>query len=458
MKRHLSSVLLVMVVLASLLSACAAPATPAAPAATQAPAATSAPAAMAAPAATQPPAPTTVPPTAVPAAEPVTLEVWVYDSFAKDESAPIYAAVKKFNEQNPGITVELVPTQYGSAPYRDKYITAAQAGGGPDVLMADIIWNVMFASMGLALPIDEYLGDGAKNFFPGPMETVTYQGKVYGLPFYTNALGMYYNKDAFEAAGLPEPKAGWTWDDFLTAAKALTKDDKYGFGLMAGYGGTFEWFPWLWQNGGELLTADGTKTAFNSPEGIEAAKFFLNLMTTEKVTPEAAKTWKTWDELAAAFATGTIAMYEVGDWSLATVDGKQPAFEWGVAPLPMKKTSASVVGGANWVINNSTKNPEAAYKFLEYITGPDVFSLLDGYKRLAARRGGEQEIVKNDPRMQVFVEILETARARPSVPAWTTVDYDCLQPAFLKVELEGADVETVFAEAQNCGDAALAGQ
>lgn len=436
-----------LVVLAVLVTACAPAATPTEEAAIPTEAPTSAPVQ---------PTPEPATPTAEP--EPVTLQVWVYDSFAKEATDSIYVAAEKFQEMYPYITVEIIPTQSGSGTFRDAYIAAAQAGGGPDALMVDIIWTPQLAAAELALNLDEFASEDISAFFPGPVETVMYNGSIYGIPWYTNALAMFYNKTAFQAAGLPDPAGGWTWDEFKTAATTLTQGDMYGFGAMAGYGGTFEWFPWLWQNGGEVLTADNSAAAFASPEGIEAAKFYLDLYNVDNVVPEAAKSWKSWDELAVAFTSGTIAMYEVGDWGLAGVDSKEPTFEWGVAPLPQNVKQASVVGGANWVINPNTKNSDAAYKWVQFISGPEVFTIMDGYKRLAARSGGEQQIVKDDPRMQVFVDSLAYARARSAIPNWTTVDYDCLQPAFLRVLLEGAEVEASMLEAEACANAALSGE
>ncbi len=400
--------------------------------------------------------PTAVPPTEEPTPEPVKLQVWVYESFAKDETAPIYTAVKKFEEMYPYITVEIIPTQSGSGPYRDAYIAAAQGGGGPDALIVDIIWSPQLAAAELALNLDEYAKEEIANFYPGPVETVMYDGSIYGIPWYTNDLVMFYNKTAFENAGLPIPADGWTWDDFDKAVKTLTKDDMYGFGLMAGYGGSYEWFSWLWQNGGEVLNEDLTKAAFTSPEGIESAEYFLGLITKDKVVPEAAKSWKSWDELHSAFVSQTIAMYMVGDWGLKAVEGMNPSFEWGVAPLPMKKNKATVVGGANWIINPNSKNPDAAYKWVQFVTGPDVFDLMDGYSRIAARTGGDQKIGKDNEKIKVVIDSLEFSRARPAIPNWTTVDYDCIQPAFLKVILEGQDVETALKEAAACTDKVLA--
>lgn len=381
----------------------------------------------------------------------VELDVWIYESFYS-EDAPIVAAAEAFMAENPDITINLVPTQYGSSSYRDKFLVAAQAGGGPDALMVDIAWSPQFAAIGLSLALDEYVPDASEQYFGGPLETVTLDGSLYGLPFYTNALGMFYNKTAFEAAGLPLPVEGWTWDDFATAVDTLSSERMYGFGLQAGWGGTFEFYPWVWQTGGDFLAEDASRPAFNDENAIEAARFFLNIVTNPEYVPEAAKTWKGWSELGAAFTEGVIGMFEAGDWAIGIVDGMEPEFEWGVAPLPMGEEKATLVGGANWVVNANTDHPDAAVRWAEYITGPAVFDLMDGYNRLAARRGAaeEQAIVQNDPRMQVFVGSLDYARARPTLPTWTSIDYDCLQPAFLQVILEGAEIDTAMAEAEVC--------
>jgi ABC-type glycerol-3-phosphate transport system substrate-binding protein len=386
----------------------------------------------------------------------VKLDVWIYDSFAGDD-APIVQVAERFMQDNPDIIVSLIPTQYGSSSYRDKFIVAAQARSGPDVLMTDIAWSPEFAAMGVALPIDDYVGVAAQEFFPGPVQTLTHEGSIYGLPYYTNALAMFYNRTAFEEAGLPVPEEGWTWEDFLTAVDTLSHGQMHGFGLQAGWGGTFEWYPWVWQNGGEFLSEDLSEPAFNSPEALEATKFYLDLVTNRRYVPEAAKTWKGWNELGAAFANGVIAMFEVGDWGLSIVEGMEPDFEWGVVPLPMWKQKASLVGGANWMINANTRNPDAAYRWLEYVTGQAIFETMDGYNRLAARRGAaeEQAIVRDDPRMQAYVASLEFARPRPALPTWTTIDYDCIQPAFLSVILEGAEVESAMAGAEQCAAAIL---
>jgi ABC-type glycerol-3-phosphate transport system substrate-binding protein len=380
-----------------------------------------------------------------------TLDVWVYEAIYA-ENAPIVQAANAFVAANPGVTVNLIPTPYGSSSYLDKYVVAALAGSGPDALMVDVAWSPQLAAMGAALPLTGKLEGSVGDYYAGPIETVLFEGEAHGLPFYTNALGLFYNKTAFEAAGLPLPTADWTWSDFLTAVDRLSNGTMYGFGLQGNWGGTYEFYPWAWSNGGDFLTADYSAPAFTSEATLEAAEFYLALITNPRYVPEAAKTWRGWSELGTAFSQGIIAMYQTGDWSINIVNGMQPAFDWGVAPMPRNEQAASLVGGANWIVNPNTRNEALAVKWIEYVTGPAVFAMMDGYNRIAARRGAEveQAIIKDDPRMQTYVALLEVARPRPPIPAWTPIDYECLQPAFLEVILRGADIRASLAAAEIC--------
>ncbi len=386
----------------------------------------------------------------------VTLQAWIYSSFAAAD-APIFAAADKFMKENPNIKVQLVPLTYGSSSYLNKYVVAFQARTAPDSLMSDVAWVPDLAAMDSLLRIDQQAASDIKSFYPGPVQTVTYKDHILGLPFYTNDLAMFYNKSAFESAGLQQPAEEWTWADFVRDAKALTKGSRYGFGFEGGWGGTYEWYPWLWQGGGSLLSPDRGSVAFDSAQGIDATRTFFGLTTTDKVVPPGVLTWKSWSELAAAFSSGVIAMFESGDWQIPMIKQDKPSFEWGVAPLPMGKEKATVVGGADWVINAKSHSADAAYRWIKYITGPAVFDLMDGYGRLAARVGNEnQQVVKSDPLMRVFVDELAYSKARPSIPQWTNVDYNCLQPAFQRILLKGAHVSSALSEAAACGNQALA--
>jgi multiple sugar transport system substrate-binding protein len=145
-------------------------------------------------------------------------------------------------------------------------------------------------------------------------------------------------------------------------------------------------------------------------------------------------------------------MYQTGDWSIDIVNGLAPDFAWGVAPIPRSRESASLVGGANWIVNPNTDEAALAVKWIEFVTGSASFAMMDGYSRISARKGAETEqaIIRDSDAMRTFVTLLDVARPRPTIPAWTPIDYDCLQPAFLEVILRGADVRSVMASATTC--------
>lgn len=397
---------------------------------------------------------------AAPSEEKVKLEIWVYDEFYKDgDNSPIAQSTKKFIESNPNIEVSFIPVPYGSSSYRDKYIQAANGGGGPDIILSDNVWVPQLAAMELIQPLTAKLGDKKNEFFQGTIDAATWNNEIYGVPFHTDIMVLFYNKTAFKNAGLDPEKPPTTWEEFRTAAKALTKDGKYGFGLMGGWGGSFEWLPWFWQNGGEILDASGTKAAFNNEAGMEATEFFLNLITKDGVVPKAAMTWKSWDELAAAFANQTIGMVEGMDVLLQKLYAQNVDFEWGVAPLPGRKTQAATLGGGHWVVNKNSKNLDAAYQWIDFITSKDNLSMLDAYQRTSARKDADsQEIIKNDPRKQVFFKALEYARPRPIIAEWTQIDYDTIQPAFMSVIHEGADIKTAMDKAAAQVDKIMAGE
>ncbi|MGI9951816.1 sugar ABC transporter substrate-binding protein [Moorellaceae bacterium AZ2] len=361
------------------------------------------------------------------------LTIWVYSEFAKDvASSPIKKATDQFVANNPGVEIEIVPVPYGSSSYRDKFVQAANGGGGPDIILADNIWVPQFAAMGLIQPLTDMLGAKKDEFFPATIAAATFNNEIYGVPFHTDIMALFYNKDAFKAAGINEPPRNW--DEFRTAAIKLTKDGKYGYGLMAGWGGSFEWLPWLWQNGGDIIDSTGKRIIFNNEAGQEATEFFFNLLTRDKVMPDAAKTWKSWDELTAGFANQTVAMVQGMDVMYQKLKAMNVGFEWGVAPLPERKTKATTLGGGHWVINKNCKQPELAYKWIDFITSSENIWILDEYSRTSARKDADKlQKILQEPNKKVFYESLAFARPRPTIPEWTQIDYDTIQPEFMKV-------------------------
>lgn len=143
--------------------------------------------------------------------------------------------------------------------------------------------------------------------YPGPMEVITYKGKVIAVPLTVGAEGYYMNEELFKAAGLDIAKPPKTWDDLVTYAKALTKPEEKQWGWMLhndGTGGSAQiWVTYLYQNGGDLLNKENTRAAFNGPEGVEALQFWVDMFNKYKVSPQAKMSG---NDIVQAYGTGKV--------------------------------------------------------------------------------------------------------------------------------------------------------
>jgi multiple sugar transport system substrate-binding protein len=186
---------------------------------------------------------------------------------------------------------------------------------------------------------------------------------------------LFYNKDAFAAAGVSEPTAGWSWDEFLDAAQKLTLDDnndgvvdQYGFWF---YGRYAHIESWVYQNDGRLL--NGNKTRFEpDANAVEALAFLDGLIHEHGVAPEPKEMEGVRQQ--DVFPLGLSAMWVDGAWNInGNRENIGDEFEWGIAPLP-RGPRASGDQTYGWPDNMSVaatcEHPEEAWEFIKFMTGP----------------------------------------------------------------------------------------
>jgi multiple sugar transport system substrate-binding protein len=189
------------------------------------------------------------------------------------------------------------------------------------------------------------------------------------LPYDGETTGLFYRTDLFKEAGITSPPA--TWDQFRSAADKLTDPSKkqYGFIVFAPEA-AYYWFPFLWQAGGHLTSSDGKKIAFDSPQGRTAANFYVGL---RKDSPPDYYSSNSWDGRV-AFATGKVAMYEAGAWFGGQMKTEFPKItkNWSVAPMPQGPSGcATTIAGDTLVVFNQTKNADAAWKWIEFLSSQE---------------------------------------------------------------------------------------
>ncbi|HEX3300277.1 MAG TPA: sugar ABC transporter substrate-binding protein [Actinomycetota bacterium] len=309
------------------------------------------------------------PKTAVEPTSPVTITFssWVGDS------PQMQGFVKDFEKLHPNINIQL--QSVSSANATNKLIVQVAGNTAPDVAFVDSSAVTEFGSRNALVNLDGYMAGSPTSqpseFVPAFLQMNQYGGSTYGLPYDGETTAMFYRKDLFDAAGLSYPTKDWTWDQFQSDAAKLTNtaQKQYGFAIFAPES-EYYWEPFLWQAGGHLTSADGNSVAFNSPQGIQSANFYVGL---KQYSPPDYYGQTSWDGRV-AFATGKVAMYEAGSWFGGEMNSSFPQIKgkWDVAPLPAGPGGcATTVAGDSLVMFSQSKNQDAAWLWMQYLTQPD---------------------------------------------------------------------------------------
>lgn len=249
----------------------------------------------------------------------------------------------------------------------------------PDVFEINYRRFGQFAIKGVLEPVDSYLAKSTvlkgADLYPAALDAFKFRGKQYCIPQNLSSLEVYYNKQLFTAANVPLPKAGWTWNDFLQAARALTKDtngdgkpDQYGAGIATQI---IRLAPFIWAHGGELVdnVERPTKLTLDSGPALEAFQWFVELQTKEHVVPS--KEDEATQSSQARFQKGTLAMFFQSRVITPELRQTIKDFEWDVAPMPGDKRVATILHSDGYCITSASKNKEAAWAFTEFANGPE---------------------------------------------------------------------------------------
>ncbi|MFI6600024.1 ABC transporter substrate-binding protein [Nonomuraea sp. NPDC050536] len=351
------------------------------------------------------------------------LTLWSSTTFATD--ALRKAATEYGGKNNVAINVQGFPAN----DLTKKIMTALAGGGGPDLIIADVSSIPQLGAAKMLVDVTSRLKPTAAEFFPGNVAAATFKGATHAVPLDTSNVALLWNKKLFDKAGIKQ--APGTWDELLSTAKELTGGGQYGYMLGAKGYGSFLFWPWLWQNGGQILDDAGTKALFNSPEGQEAWNFYAGLHLTHGVVPPTfLGVTQAWDQYIQPLLTEKVAMLAIGDWGLAPIAKGNPGLQYGVAALPKGKQAATVLGGNAVGVTNACKNVDAAWGFVSWLTGKDQEKVLvDGYKRIPARTD-VTALTGLDEAHQIYVQQAAEARPRPAVTAWGDIEWQVMADAW----------------------------
>jgi ABC-type glycerol-3-phosphate transport system substrate-binding protein len=342
------------------------------------------------------------------------------EQFNDAESAEVGTLVKQFEATHPNIRVRLVRDNDSS--YYDKLVTQIIGGGGPDIARVEPPKAVQYITAHYTAPLDKWFPTSFRSqFFRSTIGPLIRGGKLYGIPQDVATLVLFYRTDLFRDAGIKHPPA--TWTELATDAKKLTHGSSYGIGLFGGWG-AFEFYPWLWEAGAQVLKRNGNKmaAAFNSRAGVNALQLWTTLEN-EKLMPPGAATL-TEDDVKGPFIAGKLAMFTSGPWSVASLKQAGIGGKWSVAPLPKGKARASVLGGLDVIVLKNSRHQAQAAKFLAWLYQNKVQAAWDralGYIPVKKSLYSTPAF-KRDPLSKQFYASLQISRSRPVIPQAAQVD------------------------------------
>lgn len=377
-----------------------------------------------------------------------------------------FQLARAFEEANPNIRVAI--SLFPSRAFNTRVATAIAGGEGPDV------WTTYYspdvAEQGFLENLTPYIEaseilNPEEDWFPIGQIRTQYEGNYYGVPREASAAFIAYNKDIFDAAGVPYPEEGWTVAEYREMANQLTdrENEQYGVGAIAGGEGCMMWSPFSFNLGTDVISPDGRQVVgyMDTPEAAEAWRFCLELVTEDQVAAPA-ELQDQYGELV--FLSGNVAMQSISNWELPALE-EQADFEWGVVAPPRYDESSEGIawtdayGHYMW---SDSRHKDAAWRFLEWLAGPEA-------QRMAAEAGiwpangpqvWEELGWDQDPVLGVAYRELQK-ETRIANYLRSQYFWDCVYPAFDNIRVRWIqngerDLESMLAEeavtAQFCLD------
>lgn len=288
-----------------------------------------------------------------------------------------------FEKQNPDIQINIIAVPYDQ--FDSKLSTLVAGGTPPDIWShwADSGFGD-YVNRGLVADLTPYMDEFKNKNIPDTlMDIYKVDGKQYGIPFSSYTQFLYYNKDLFDKAGVPYPDQyewgdpEWNWDTVVELAKKLTEN--YGkpdavYGLTSNIGDSIDSYAWDW--GADIYDEETYKTGFvtesklDDPKFIEAISFFQDLVFKEKVSPTTAIT-EAMQQTGDPFVTGKVAMNIIGGWGLGNY--QKSGVNFGIAPIPTGPagTATAHLYVDPIMMSSKSKNPDASWKLVEYLTSEE---------------------------------------------------------------------------------------
>ncbi len=315
------------------------------------------------------------PNTSATAAESGTVTLTVsYAPSSPAEDVLVRQNLAKFEQLHPNIKIDYSPI---TGDYTTKMRANVASNTVPDVFYLTPDMSAEYISGNKLLNLSPYMARdnvAASNYYPSLLSPFTCtSGQVYGIPKDWNSLGVFYNKQMFQSAGLTIPSSTWTWNDMQTDAQKLTKNagspnSVYGISMSPDLS---RWGAFLIANGGTVLNKGGTQATFNNSAGVSSLQYYDSFLknNTGTLPTGVGAPWN-----GDAFGKQRVAMAIEGGWLIPYLAQQYSSVQYDIAPLPTAPNGkrANLIYTNAWSAYSGTKHPDAAWQLIKYMTGSDV--------------------------------------------------------------------------------------
>ena len=371
-----------------------------------------------------------------------------YALWNQDRAAAAEEQIKAFETANPDIKVRLAVTPWDD--YWTKLQTAVTGGAAPDVFWMNLAEARLYAESGVLLPLSDRIPSSQVDLAALPQSIVEgyfLSGQQWAIPLDIDSIGVCYNKTHFDEAGVAHPDDDWSWSDLIEAAQKLTPGDGSRWGIAAPLADQQGFINTVLQAGGTIYDKDG-RSGFGTPESNAGIQFWIDLIYKYKVSPSVQQMADT-DPLD-MLTSGLVSMVYCGSWTLSGLRMDDFAVKnIDVAPMPKGKVAAGVSNGLGHAISATTKYPDAAWKFVEFLSTEEAADI--GAKAggaIPAYNTAQQVWVDANPDFngQVFLDALKYSISYPVASQDSAALDTFVMEALLPVWLNERPIEEVGVE------------
>jgi N,N'-diacetylchitobiose transport system substrate-binding protein len=371
--------------------------------------------------------------------ENVTLRLWLNGPDTPDDV--VQFAIDEFEASHPNVTVEFERQQWDGLV--ERLTTALSSDDSPDIVEMGNTQAQGFEAAGALVDLSDHKDDlGGDDLVQSLVESGTYDGRFYAIPYYGGARIVVYRTDLLEAAGLEVPT---TLDEFVETGIALKQANAATPNFSGIYFPGRNWhgmLSFIWEAGGDIATEDGDEWVgeLASPESVEGLTTVQRIMTEANAAPADADDANDF----IAFCNGEVGMLMGPGWKMGQILEECPAMEGKVGAFALPgsdpgSTAPVFLGGSNIGVSANSENPDLAIEFLEVLIGDEYqtrladLGLLPGRVSLLDQVGG-------DPAADAQAVAAQNSRFTPNSENWAAVEgANILQDMGVAIA-QGADV------------------